>query len=257
MKKIICIIIILTCLFSLFGCEKNITPISDNKQDMFVNSFLNDDNVSKKLNDEERDFILSLLDSEEWIKDIANCYCDYQFLYDGKTIKYSSTCGTFVDLENRRSLEISDMDTEKVNQIVIIKDMENINQNQSILYAWKGSLTDKKYASAINKYKTDYKAFEYTKKDKYVTLEPEFEVSGYRVVYISYVDEADEDAERTNYIDLSVESNLKDNKIQVRTDWRFYEKSFKKSETWSYLVCVYDQFNAKHFYYFRVNYIFE
>ena len=67
--------------------------------------------------------ILDILNAGEWVSNIANCAYDYEFTAKKQTIRYHSECGTFIDIINGCSLEISDSEREKVNDILGVKNL--------------------------------------------------------------------------------------------------------------------------------------
>ena len=62
--------------------------------------------------------ILDILNTGEWMSGITNCGHDYEFTTKKETIRYHSECGTFIDITNGCSLELSDSDREIVNDIL-------------------------------------------------------------------------------------------------------------------------------------------
>ena len=68
------------------------------RDDYFIEYDLTEDAMEK---------IVSLLNNGNWVDDVPNCACDYEFRMDRELIQYHSECGTFVDAVNGRSFTLS------------------------------------------------------------------------------------------------------------------------------------------------------
>ncbi len=62
--------------------------------------------------------ILDLLNNSKWINGGTNCGHDYTFTFGDRSLRYHSSCGTFIDIENNRSLALTESDQTKVNAIL-------------------------------------------------------------------------------------------------------------------------------------------
>ena len=62
--------------------------------------------------------MLDLLNNGEWINDVTDCAHDYVLNFDDSSLRYHSSCGTFIDIENKRSLRLNESDKEAVNAIM-------------------------------------------------------------------------------------------------------------------------------------------
>ncbi len=62
--------------------------------------------------------ILDLLNNGEWINDVTDCAHDYVLKFDDSSLRYHSSCGTFIDIEKGRSLRLSESDKEAVGAIM-------------------------------------------------------------------------------------------------------------------------------------------
>ena len=73
-----------------------------------------------ELSGENARAILQILDAGSWLPDAANCASDYVLTFDGRTIFYSSDCGTFNEWleQSNQSLRLSDAERETVNRII-------------------------------------------------------------------------------------------------------------------------------------------
>lgn len=62
--------------------------------------------------------ILSMFDNGKWINDAPNCGHDFVFNYNGNIYRYHSECGTFYSMTDKQTLELSEIDRDKVNDIL-------------------------------------------------------------------------------------------------------------------------------------------
>jgi len=74
---------------------------------------------SKALSGEDSDIITDIFESEAaWVDDMGKCRSDCEITVNGKTVAYSSDCGTFNDAENERSFTVSEKERVKINEIL-------------------------------------------------------------------------------------------------------------------------------------------
>lgn len=62
--------------------------------------------------------ILSMFDNGKWINDAPNCGHDFVFNYNGNMYRYHSECGTFYSMTDKQTLELSEIDRDKVSDIL-------------------------------------------------------------------------------------------------------------------------------------------
>ena len=62
--------------------------------------------------------IISALNSGEWVDDVTNCGHDYEFTTKNETIRYHSSCGTFIDITNGQAMELSDENRMSINSLL-------------------------------------------------------------------------------------------------------------------------------------------
>lgn len=62
--------------------------------------------------------IIALLEGGEWVNDVTDCAHDYIFTLNGKNLRYHSSCGSFIDIENTSSLTVGDGDKEEINSLL-------------------------------------------------------------------------------------------------------------------------------------------
>lgn len=62
--------------------------------------------------------ILAMFDNGQWIDDAPNCGHDFAFNYNGNMYRYHSECGTFYSMTDKQTLELSEIDRDKVNDIL-------------------------------------------------------------------------------------------------------------------------------------------
>ena len=62
--------------------------------------------------------ILSMFDNDKWINDVPNCGHDFVFNYNGNMYRYHSECGTFYSMTDKQTLKLSEIDRDKVNDIL-------------------------------------------------------------------------------------------------------------------------------------------
>ncbi len=75
---------------------------------------------AKTISAKETEAVLSLIENGAWdIGATADCINDFSFTHGGKTYYYHSSCGTFNDNENQRSLSLSEEDKQTVNEIFL------------------------------------------------------------------------------------------------------------------------------------------
>lgn len=113
MKKILSLILVVLMAFSLASCSnpKFEHPISVSK--------LTDGESKFIMRDYENDLMLELLNKGKWVNDIPNCGYDYELEFGAHNIlRYHSECGTFIDVENSRSLTIGEEYKNKINESI-------------------------------------------------------------------------------------------------------------------------------------------
>lgn len=62
--------------------------------------------------------ILAMFDNGQWIDDAPNCGHDFVFNYNGNMYRYHYECGTFYSMTDKQTLELSEIDRDKVNDIL-------------------------------------------------------------------------------------------------------------------------------------------
>ena len=62
--------------------------------------------------------ILAMFDNGQWIDDAPNCGYDFVFNYNENMYRYHSECGTFYSMTDKQTLELSEIDRDKVNDIL-------------------------------------------------------------------------------------------------------------------------------------------
>lgn len=70
-----------------------------------------------ELREEDAAVISGYLEGE-WINDLTDCLHDCVLNIDGKQLRYHSDCGTFTDMENVRTLTVSEEDRIAINKIL-------------------------------------------------------------------------------------------------------------------------------------------
>lgn len=111
MKRILPLILVALMIISLSSCSnpKFEHPISVSK--------LTDGDLKSVMLDYENDLMLELLNKGQWVDDIPNCGYDYEFEFGAHNVlRYHSECGTFIDMENSRSLTVSEQDKNTINE---------------------------------------------------------------------------------------------------------------------------------------------
>lgn len=105
MRKIIIItIMVLLCILTLGGCRLS----KDLREHVSENN----------LTDEVLEEILLILNDGIWEDDVCQCVSDFSFEMQGNIIKYSSECGTFNDVTNRKHMNLTKQEKLKVNQLL-------------------------------------------------------------------------------------------------------------------------------------------
>ena len=111
LKRILPLILVALMIISLSSCSnpKFEHPISVSK--------LTDGDLKAVMLDYENDLMLELLNKGKWVDDIPNCGYDYEFEFGAHNVlRYHSECGTFIDMENSRSLTVSEQDKNTINE---------------------------------------------------------------------------------------------------------------------------------------------
>ena len=111
LKRILPLILVALMIISLSSCSnpKFEHPISVSK--------LTDGDLKSVMLDYENDLMLELLNKGKWVDDIPNCGYDYEFEFGAHNVlRYHSECGTFIDMENLRSLTVSEQDKNTINE---------------------------------------------------------------------------------------------------------------------------------------------
>ena len=116
MKRILSIMIVpLLCISVFAGCSnvKYKGPIS-------CVSHVGVDGVTAliDLTEDAQAEILSALNSGKWVDGVTNCGHDYEFTTKNETIRYHSSCGTFIDITNGQAMELSDEDRMSINSLL-------------------------------------------------------------------------------------------------------------------------------------------
>lgn len=61
-------------------------------------------------------YIISLLNEGKWTEELCECANDYKFTIDGKTVEYSTSCGSFYDRDRVKTLELSKEQRTQLNE---------------------------------------------------------------------------------------------------------------------------------------------
>lgn len=115
MKKTALILLtILILIPGLSGCSKyTYTDITLCEWRVFYLD--NNDTFSQEPTENVESYIISLLNEGKWTKDLCECANDYKFTIDGKTVEYSTGCGTFYDRSRVKTLELSEEKRTQLN----------------------------------------------------------------------------------------------------------------------------------------------
>ena len=109
------LIVLLLCLTVLAGCSnvKYKGPLS-------CVSHVGVDGVTALMDmtEDAQAEILSALNSGKWVDGVTNCGHDYEFTTKNETIRYHSSCGTFIDITNGQAMELSDEDRMSINSLL-------------------------------------------------------------------------------------------------------------------------------------------
>ena len=62
--------------------------------------------------------ILAMFDNGQWRYDAPNCGYDFVFNYKGNMYRYHYECGSFYSMTDKQTLELSEIDRDKVNDIL-------------------------------------------------------------------------------------------------------------------------------------------
>ena len=136
--------ILLVCLLAMLGCNKHNSNGSDG--DMFYNhsNLQSGETELQKLTyegplscvthhsgwgrmslmdmtEEFHEKVLDLLNGGTWMNDVTKCESDYEFETKNEEIRYHSECGTFIDVTNQRSLQLSDEEQAEINRMLGVK----------------------------------------------------------------------------------------------------------------------------------------
>lgn len=123
-----------------------------------------------------------------------------------------------------------------------------------VLVAWDGAFDEEALASVIDEYASRDLTLA-GMNQLYVSFPVEYDAESITVARLSPVDEADPEAERTDYIDLSIKTEHVGNTLTVYTDWWSQQDEAYQNDhpLWSYLVLVRENGGAEHYYYFRID----
>lgn len=113
MKKKLCFLMILVLALAVAGCSRMVYQLP---HDQFCYDAEKDSPVS--LTQEDKEFIIGLLNSVRWQYDLAKCESDFVFYTQNQKIYYHSECGTFNDGTNRIHAPLSLQQKSAVNAIL-------------------------------------------------------------------------------------------------------------------------------------------
>jgi len=142
MKTKIVLMLTLMLLMSLAACNRSNQPPVETSSNTGITSTANTDNPSEivgtvyqgplssityigidgttavmEMSEVEQEQILSILNSGNWINDVTDCADDYRFTVANTSIRYHSSCGTFIDMTNGCSMKLSETDKEFINNL--------------------------------------------------------------------------------------------------------------------------------------------
>lgn len=116
MNKLIVLVSVFVIVLGMVGCTNK---AYDLPHDQFCYSA--DGSQTYELNNDDKQYIIDLLNNASWINDLSNCGSDFVFYTQEQEIRYHSVCGTFNDYTNHKCTTVS---TE---QKTIINTMLGIN----------------------------------------------------------------------------------------------------------------------------------
>ena len=70
------------------------------------------------LSSEDIDYILEILNNGQWINSLSNCGYEFVFYTAKQEVGYQSSCGTFNDWTNQRSMTVTEEQRQKINSIL-------------------------------------------------------------------------------------------------------------------------------------------
>lgn len=98
MKKLVCLLLAVLCVFALAGCGSTEWTMSD-----------------IKLSAQDAAAIDRCLRSKDWQDGLTDCISERLIDGSGRRVDYCADCGIFNDLEAGRHLTLSDSGREKMN----------------------------------------------------------------------------------------------------------------------------------------------
>ena len=75
------------------------------------------------LSSEDIDYILDILNNGKWINSLSNCGYDFVFYTAKQEVGYQSSCGTFNDWTNQRSMTVTEEQYKIINELLNIRDL--------------------------------------------------------------------------------------------------------------------------------------
>ena len=113
MNRVLLIILVLSCMCGMSGCGKEKYQLP---QDEFCYS--TSDSQEIEISEEGQQYIIELLNDSKWVNDLGKCITDFGFHTEKQELRYSSDCGVFNDITNKKMLEISEAQRVKVNEFL-------------------------------------------------------------------------------------------------------------------------------------------
>ena len=112
MKKYFVLVMLLAMIFACVGCgnQKYEAPISV--------KLLGDGNTVTIIDDFTSERLLEILNEGKWEDGLCDCFNQLYLTVNGYKIGYSTSCKTFNNTTNRKSLELDDVTAQEVEEIL-------------------------------------------------------------------------------------------------------------------------------------------
>ena len=113
MKKLIALVSVFVIVWGMVGCTNKTDELP---HDQFCYSA--DGSQTYELNNDDKQYVIDLLNNASWVNDLTNCASDFVFYTQKQEVRYHSECGTFNDYTNKRSTPVSEEQRDTINAML-------------------------------------------------------------------------------------------------------------------------------------------
>ena len=113
MKKLIALVFVFVIVLGMVGCANKTYELP---HDQFCYSA--DGSQTYELNNDDKQYVIDLLNNTSWANDLSNCSSDFVFYTQKQEVRYHSECGTFNDYTNNKAATVSEEQRATINAML-------------------------------------------------------------------------------------------------------------------------------------------